>query len=490
MRKFLSISLFLITEGKKETEIFQKFCSVFLSFFGCKKSAKINLMQARTQNSPPTVPTDWIGGHFRSFRKNPTDFLTKLSRLGDVSAFRIGKIPAFLINHPDLIRDLLITNNHKFIKGRALQRAKTLLGDGLLTSEGEFHLRQRRMIQPVFHRAKINEYAEAMIEYGEKMSNEWRDGEVRDIDKEMMRLTLWIVGKTLFSANVEDEADEVGRAMTTIVSAFDFLILPFSEYLEKLPLPPLRKVRKARETLDEIIYKIINERRKSKEDKGDLLSMLLLAQDEETGGTMTDQQVRDECLTLFLAGHETTANALTWTFYLLSQHPQVEQKFHAELEEIIAGRPVTPEDYGKLKYTEAVLAESMRLYPPAWTMGRLAIKEHEFNGFRIAPKSLILASQYVMHRDSRFWENAEDFQPERWEKQSIKEAGNKFIYFPFSKGVRSCIGEGFAWMEGVLLLAILGRSWRLNLLPGQRIGLRAMITLRPKYGMKMQLQKR
>lgn len=447
-------------------------------------------MKPQPQNSPPTIPTDWIGGHFRSFRKAPTEFLTKMSKLGDVSTFRIGKIPVFLINHPDLIRDLLVTNHCKFVKGRALQRAKSLLGEGLLTSEKEFHLRQRRMIQPAFHRARINEYAKAMIEFGEKMSGEWCDGDTRDIDKEMMRLTLWIVGKTLFSANVEDEADEVGTAMTTIVSAFNFILLPFSEYLEKLPLPPLRKLQKARQTLDEVIYKIINERRKSSEDKGDLLSMLLLAQDEETGNAMTDKQVRDEALTLFLAGHETTANALAWTFYLLSQNPEAEKKFHAELDEILGDKPITPEDYGKLKFTESVLAESLRLFPPAWTVGRLATEEHEFNGYKIAPKSLVLASQFVIHHDSRFWENPESFQPERWEKLSIKEAGNKFIYFPFSKGIRNCIGENFAWMEGVLLLAILGRNWRLNLMPEQKIALQPMITLRPKYGMKMRIEKR
>ena len=447
-------------------------------------------MKAIQQNLPPTVKTDFIGGHFRSFRKNPTEFLTKLSKLGDVSAFRVGKIPAFLINHPDLIRDLLVTNHAKFIKGRALQRAKGLLGEGLLTSEKEFHLRQRRMIQPAFHRARINEYAKAMIEFGEKMSGEWRDGEFRNIDKEMMRLTLWIVGKTLFSANVEDEAMEVGKAMTTIVSMFNFMLFPFSEILEKLPLPPIKKLKNARNTLDEVIYKIIDERRKSGEDTGDLLSMLLMAQDEETGNAMTDKQVRDECLTLFLAGHETTANALTWTFYLLSQNPASEAKFHAELAEILGDKPITPEDYPRLKYTEQILAESMRLFPPAWTVGRLATAEHEFGGYVIPPKSLVLASQFVMHRDARFWENAEDFQPERWEKLSIKEAGNKFIYFPFSKGIRNCIGEGFAWMEGVLLLAILGRNWKLSLAPEQKIGLQAMITLRPKFGMKMKIEKR
>jgi cytochrome P450 len=190
-----------------------------------------------------------------------------------------------------------VTNHSKFIKGRALQRAKSLLGEGLLTSEKEFHLRQRRMIQPAFHRARINEYAKSMIEFAEKMSGEWRDGEERDIDKEMMRLTLNIVGKTLFSANVEEDAGEVGEAMTTIVSMFNFMLLPFAEILEKLPLPQIKKLKLARKTLDEVIYKIIDERRASGEDKGDLLSMLLMAQDEETGGAMTDRQVRDECLT-------------------------------------------------------------------------------------------------------------------------------------------------------------------------------------------------
>lgn len=439
---------------------------------------------------PPTVKADLLGGHFRSFRKNPTDFLTKMSALGDVTTFKVGKVQAFLINHPDLIRDLLVTNHSKFIKGRALQRAKSFLGEGLLTSEKEFHLRQRRMIQPTFHRARIAEYAKAMIEFSAKMSDEWRDGEVRDIDHEMMRLTLNIVGKTLFNADVEKDASEVGAAMTTIVSMFNFMLFPFSEYLEKLPLPPIIRLKKARKTLDDVIYKIIDERRKSGEDAGDLLSMLLVAQDEETGGAMTDKQVRDEALTLFLAGHETTANALAWTFYLLSQNPEAEGKFHRELDEVLDNKSLSPEDYPRLKFTEAVLAESMRLFPPAWTLGRVAIDEHELGGFVIPKDSLVLASQFITHRDARFWENPEKFIPERWENLSIKEAGNKFIYFPFSKGVRSCIGESFAWMEGVLLLASLSRNWKLSLMPEQKVALQPMITLRPKYGMKMRIEKR
>ncbi len=437
----------------------------------------------------PTVKPNWIGGHFRQFRKNPIGFIEMLASLGDVTSFKMGKMPVYLVNHPDLVRDVLVVNAHKFVKGRALQRAKNLLGEGLLTSEKEFHLRQRRLAQPAFHRARIAIYAKAMIDYGEKMSSDWKGGEELDVSKEMMRLTLWIVGKTLFSADVEKDAEEVGEVMTTLVEMFDLLLMPFSEYLEMLPLPSSRKLKNARTKLDEIIYGFIGERRKSSEDKGDLLSMLLLATDED-GSQMTDKQVRDECLTIFLAGHETTANALTWTWYLLSQHPEIEAKFHAEIDAVLGNRTAVPEDYPNLKYTEQIFAESMRLYPPAWTVGRLADQDHELDGYKIAKGSLILTPMYVMHRDKRFWSNADEFKPERWETQSIKEAGQKFIYFPFGGGVRRCIGEQFAWMEGVLLLATLGKKWKLKLSPDQKIALQPLITLRPKYGMKMQIEKR
>ncbi len=443
------------------------------------------------ENLPPSVKAGIFGGHFIKFRRRPTGFLEDTARLGDVTHFKMGGQLAFFLNHPDLIRDLLVTNNAKFIKGRALQRSKRLLGEGLLTSEGTAHLRQRRMIQPAFHHRKIAEYARAMTEFAGKMSGEWNDGEVRDIDKEMMRLTLQIVGKTLFSANVDGEADKVGKAMTTLIELFNYLLLPFSELLEKLPLPQAKRFNRAKETLDTVIYGIINERRVSGElDKGDLLSMLLLAQDEETGGAMTDEQVRDEVLTLFLAGHETTANALTFTWYLLSQNPEKEAKLHEELDRILSGKLPAFENYQELKYTEAVFAEAMRLFPPAWAIGRLAIEDHEFGGFEIPKKSLVIISPYITHRDARFWENADEFIPERWETQSIKEAGQKFIYFPFSRGVRSCIGESFAWMEGVLLIATLAQKWKLRLVPEQKVELKPLMTLRPKYGMKMAIEKR
>lgn len=435
----------------------------------------------------------------RSFWRDRVGFLTRQAALGDVSFFWIGRQPAYFINHPDHVRDMLVVNAHKFMKGRALQRAKALFGEGLLTSEGEYHLRQRRMIQPAFHRARIAEYSRSMVEYAERMSTRWQDGETLDVAKEMMHLTLQIVAKTLFNADIADEADEVGAAMTTLVGLFDFLVLPFSEWLEKLPIPQSIRSKRAIKTLDRVIYGIINERRRSGLDEGDLLSMLLMAQDEADGSAMTDQQVRDEALTLFLAGHETTANALTWTWYLLSQNADAEAKLHKELDRALgeggnmSGSECAPRqlrvptfaDIPDLKYTEAVLAESMRLYPPAWAIGRLAIEEHQFGAYNVPRGSLVLASPFITHRDTRFWENADKFIPERWERQSVKEAGQKYIYLPFGGGVRRCIGESFAWTEGVLLLATLARDWKLQLDPEQRIDVNPQITLRPKFGMKM-----
>jgi len=439
---------------------------------------------------PPSLKAGLFGGHFFKFRRRPTEFLKELADLGDVTFMRMFSQPAYFLNHPDLVRDLLITSNSKFIKGRALQRSKKLLGEGLLTSEGEKHLRQRRMIQPAFHHRRIADYAKAMTEYAERMCGEWIDSESRDIDKEMMRLTLQIVGKTLFNADIDDEADEVGKAMTDLIEMFNYLLIPFSELLEKLPFPQSKRLKKSKETLDQVIYGIINERRKSGDDQGDLLSMLLMAQDEDDGKGMTDEQVRDEALTLFLAGHETTANAMTFTWYLLSQNPEKEAKLHEELMEVLNGRTPTMEDVRNLKYTENVFAEAMRLFPPAWAIGRLATEEHEFGGYKVPKDALVLLSPYVTHRDKRFWEKANEFIPERWEKQGIKEAGQNFIYFPFSRGVRSCIGESFAWMEGILLIAAFAQKWKLRLDPGQRIGLNPLMTLRPKYGMRMSIEKR
>jgi cytochrome P450 len=425
----------------------------------------------------------WPVGQVVQFRRDPLALLTRLAReYGDVARFMAATQTVHLLNHPDYIKDVLVTHHARFMKGRALQRAKRLLGEGLLTSEGDFWRRQRRLAQPAFHRQRVNSYAETMVEYAEQTSARWREGETLDVADEMVRLTLAVVGKTLFDADVESDADEVGAALAEVMSLFGYLMLPFSELLEKLPLPPRRRFERARARLDRVIYRIIEERRREGRDRGDLLSTLLHAVDEEGDRTgMTDEQLRDEVMTIFLAGHETTANALAWTWYLLSQNPEAEARLHEELDNVLDGRPPTAEDYTRLRYTEMVVAESMRLYPPAWAVGRLALEDHEVGGYHIPRGSLVLVSQYVMHRDPRFWPDPERFDPERFTPEA-KSARPQFSYFPFGGGPRRCVGEAFAWMEATLILATLASRWRMRLAPGRAVETRPRITLRPGRG--------
>jgi cytochrome P450 len=441
---------------------------------------------------PPRPKASIFGGHFFQFRRNTLEFLLKNAReLGDVFYFDIGPQRAYFLNHPDYIKDVLMTYQSSFIKGRALQRSKRLLGEGLLTSEGEFHRRQRRLVQPAFHRQRIAGYANVMSDYAERHIADWKDGTMLDLAQEMMSLTLNIVAKTLFNANVDDEAKDVREALTTILEMFNLLLFPFSELLEKLPLPQSRRFNRSKEKLDSIIYRIIEERRRDNEDTGDLLSMLILATDTEGDGKgMTNKQLRDEALTIFLAGHETTANALTWTFYLLSQNEDAERKLHEELDSVLSDRKLPMmEDVPNLKYTEKVFAESMRLYPPAWALGRLAVKDVEIGGYHIPKDSLVLMSQYVMHRDPRYYEDPERFNPERWTTDP-KDTKQPFTYFPFGGGARRCIGEQFAWIEGILVLATIARKWKLRHVAEHKVEMQPLFTLRPKYGMKMIVNKR
>ena len=410
-------------------------------------------------------------------------------KYGDIVFFKVGNERIYLFNHPDLIRDVLVTNQKNFTKSRALVQAKRVLGEGLLTSEGEFHLRQRRLAQPAFHRDRISAYGRSMVDYAARTSSRWTDAQSLDMHEEMMRLTLAIVARTLFSADVENEAAEIGEALTATFAAFDIGILPFTEIIEKLPLPYLKRFKVARARLDDTIYRIINERRVSGEDTGDLLSMLLLAQDiEGDGGGMTDTQVRDEAMTIFLAGHETTANALSWAWYLLSQHPDVATRFYREID-ALAGKVPQPEDLPHLPYTRMILAESMRLYPPAWAVGRRAINDFEAGGYHIPARSMVLMSQYIMHRDPRFYPDPDHFDPERW-RPEVAAARPRFSYFPFGAGTRICIGEQFAWMEGILILTTIGQKWRMSYEGASPPDTEPKITLRPAGTLQMKVARR
>ena len=439
----------------------------------------------------PPGPKRWFpGSHLRALQYRPLEFLTQLaSEHGDASQFRIGPQRVFFFAHPDHVRDVLVTRNASFMKGLALQRTKVILGEGLLTSEGELHKRQRRLAQPAFHRERIQRYGEVMVEKASRARERWGDGEEIDVAHEMMRLTLAVVAQTLFDADVDEEAGEIGAALTELMLMFPLLVHPLATFLLRWPfLPQVRRFRRALQRLDRTIYAIIDERRRANVDRGDLLSMLILATDVEgDGGGMSDTQLRDETMTLFLAGHETTANALAWTLYQLARNPDAERELHRELDTVLGGRLPEPADYPRLPYTEMVLAESMRLYPPAWGIGRYALEDVQIGDWTVPRNGLVLVSQWVTHRDPRFWPDPLRFDPLRFTAEA-KAARPKMAYFPFGGGPRICIGEGFAWMEGVMILATLAQRWRF--LRGDDVAPQALITLRPRSAMRMRTVRR
>jgi cytochrome P450 len=437
----------------------------------------------------PRIKSDWIFAARRI--RDPLGFFTQMVRkYGDIVHLKTGEPNIFLLNDPEYIKRVLVTDARKFTKGHGLQRARILLGNGLLTSEGETHRRQRRLVQPAFHHDRIAGYASTMVDYGGRLSDNWKNGSTIDVSKEMTRLTLAIVGKTLFDTDIESEASEVGNALTTTMKLFPRYIIPYADLLQRLPLPSNRRFHSAKIYLDATIQRFIDERRATGTDKGDLLSMLLLATDEDEGGRrMTDAQARDEAMTLFIAGHETTSMALTWTWFLLSQNPNVEKRLHEEVDAVIGTRRATIADISRLKYARMVLAESMRLYPPAWVIGRRNMDEYPIGDFKIPAGSLILMSQWVMHRDQRYFSKPTVFDPERW-TDDAEQTRPKFSYFPFGGGPRVCIGESFAWTEGVLLLATIAHHWRMRLVPDHAVRPYPLVTLRPRNSVKMIVEQR
>lgn len=439
---------------------------------------------------PPGPPTGFFSSGLVRFRRDPLTYLEQVQAdYGSFAYFQAGHQHIYYVNEPQLIREVLVTRSGLFTKSRILQRAKSLLGEGLLTNEGTSHLRQRRMVQPAFYRDHLVTYGAQMVALADKACHRWRNEAKLDIDQEMMRLTLAIVGQTLFSADVEDEAPQVGEAMNALIAIMPLLMLPGSQFIEYVPLPVTRRYLKAAKLVEATIFRIMNERRASAANPNDLLSMLMNARDPEGDDhAMSDQQVRDEALTLFLAGHETTATALAWTWYLLAQHPEAEAALHAELADVLGDRLPTFDDLPRLRYTQQIFAESMRLYPPAWAIGRMAREPLELGGYTLPAKSIVLLSPYLMHRNPRFWPDPDRFDPARWADGDFYK--RDFTYFPFGGGPRICVGERFAWMEGVLLLAVIAQRWRFRLEPGHRVERKALITLRAKNGIKVIAQAR
>jgi len=452
------------------------------------------LASTRVPGPRPLLP----GASFLKFRRDPLAFFTSLQRTyGDIAAFSFGPQRVFLVSHPDWIEDVLVTSTKKFHKGVALQRAKRLLGEGLLTSEGKAHLKQRRTIQPLFHRQHVQGFADAMVRHALRWRDTVRGGTTIDMASEMAGLTLAIVGDTLFSSDVQGDTGEVREALAAAFQTFDIAFLPGLEFFERLPLPAFTRIRSARERLDRVIHRVIEQRRQALDQPGglspqesgrDLISMLLAARDPENPGEpgMSNEQIRDEAMTIFLAGHETTANAMAWTWHLLAGHRHVEAALHDELARVLDGRVPSVEDVPRLEYTRAIVAESIRLYPPAWTMGRRAIEPHTIGGHAIAPGSLVIMSQWVVHRDPRWWSEPDAFLPERWlgadtgnrAPGASHQGRPKYSYFPFGGGSRICIGESFAWTEAILLLATIAQRWKFT--AQGPVELEPRITLRPK----------
>lgn len=442
-----------------------------------------------------------------AFRTDPLDFLVRAAAdHGDTVGFRIGGRPYVLLSDPEAIRDVLVTQAGKFVKSHALRQAKVTLGEGLLTSDGDFHRRQRKLSQPAFHPQRVGKYAEAMVRRAKQTSGEWRDGATVDLHAEMMRLTLRVVTETLFSGSVDAEIDRIGHAMDVMVTMFRRARNPWAFLLNRLPLPSNIRFVKAVAEVRATVERFVAENRAGGVDRGDLLSTLIRARDtggdqavvasaasgpagssSSAGDAMTDVQLRDELVTLFTAGHETTANALTFAWHQVAHHPAVADRLFAEVDAALAGRDPTVDDLDALPYTRAVVAEAMRLFPPAWTLMREAAAPVSI-GPRAVPLpagGVVVMSQWIVHRDPKWWPDAETFDPGRWLDEAGNEArpdrGNrpKYAYFPFGGGPRNCIGESFAWTEAILLLATLAQRWRVEDVSPKPMRLLPSITLRP-----------
>ena len=437
---------------------------------------------------PPGPPGNFLLGNLPDFARDVLGFHERCrDEYGDIVRLRVGSRIIYVVSNPELVNYVLVANHRNFIKHSFFWRHVTaIFGSGLLTSEGESWLHQRRLMAPQFHRERITSYADTMVSYTERMLGDWRDGEVRNVHHDMMGVTLRIVAKVLFDADVESDVDIVGSSFDAVT---DEIAARFRRPVfipDWVPLPGNFRYRAGVRKLNDVVYRIIREHHANGAQGNDLLSMLMQTRGED-GSRMNDQQLRDEAVTLLLAGHETTALTLSWTWYLLSQHPDVANKLYEELERVLGGRAPAAADMPALRYTENVILESMRLYPPAYGIGREAVEDCELGGYHVPAGTTIFMSSYVMHRDPRWYDEPKRFRPERW-SEGLADRLPRHAYMPFGGGPRICIGNSFAMMEAVLLLATIARRYRLHAVSDAPVVPFPTITLRPRGGVTLRVE--
>lgn len=440
----------------------------------------------RTSPAPPGPKGHLLTGALREIKRDELDYLNRIVReYGDVVYVRIVNHPCYILSHPRDIEYVLLGNYTNFVKSVFLRESRALFGNGLLTSDGSFWLRQRRLLQPAFHHDRVAEYSRAMVNHTSQMLDTWRDGEIRDVHQDMVRLTLEIIADVLFGSDIVSEVEQIGNALCVFFEQFDerFGLYAIPEWL---PTPGNLRYRMAIGRLNRILEGVIRYRHSNGEGSSSILSALLHAQDED--GRMTDRQLRDEMMTLFFTGHETTALALSWTWYLLAQHPEVADKLAQEVERVLGGREPTYEYLPQLRFVDSVVKESLRLYPPAYGVAREVLNDCEIGGYTIPAGATLAMFQWVVHRDPRYFDRPGEFLPDRW--QALESGLPKCAYFPFGVGPRMCIGNTFAAAEVPLLVATIARRFQFKLAPGHQVHLRPSLTLRPRDGIKVILQKR
>jgi cytochrome P450 len=431
---------------------------------------------------PPGPRSAPLLGDLPAFRVDRLGFLSRVAREhGDLAVFRIGPYRVWQLTHPDDIHDVLVTHVGRFRKGPVLQRARLVLGEGLLTAEGDPHRRYRRLLRHAFHPRRVERYADVMVARAAQTAERWTPSQPIDVHTEMVRTAVTVAGATLLGTDVDADVDAVQRAIADLLSAYRLAFVPFGWRLQRLPVGPMRRLQRGRSILHLLVARMVAERRATGEDKGDLLSALVLDDAEDR---LSDDEIRDQAVTLLLAGHETTANALTFAFHLLAGNPGIEARVHAEVDHVVGDRLPQIADTERLPTCRGMFAEALRLFPPAWAMSRQVIDDHAVRGYVVPPGDLVLLPQWVVHRDHRWWVEPQRCDPDRWTPSAARQRP-RWAFFPFGGGVRQCIGEGFAWTEGVLALATIARRWRLCPIAARPLRLEPLITLRPRDGLWM-----